>query len=187
MTQVSPQAHHLQGDIELPRIHTNGISGWQAVHVFCGRQKPNPRSTPRIKRMRSESLIIRPIITHLQSHPCDVVEHRCKQPTQANSSYVSIYPFFYSSPFSASSSKLSSTINKTKFTSSPKHRTSNFTMSFLYRTTPVIRSAVRPSSRLFSTSIAQRKSITETAADAAKAVDRKVSDAAVSGIDKGGM
>ena len=57
-------------------------------------------------------------------------------------------------------------------------------MSFLYRTQPALRQALRttkPSSRLFSTA-----SIYHSVKDTAKGVDRAVSDAAVAGIDKGG-
>jgi len=63
-------------------------------------------------------------------------------------------------------------------------------MSFLYKTTPLLRTAVkssaaRSSPRLFSTSITQQKSATETVKDGLKSVDRAVSDVAVAGIDKG--
>jgi len=63
-------------------------------------------------------------------------------------------------------------------------------MSFLYQTTPVLRTAVRTSvtrssPRLFSTTVVYQKSATETVKDGLKAVDRTVSDAAVAGIDKG--
>lgn len=50
----------------------------------------------------------------------------------------------------------------------------------MYRTS-FIRSA-----RLFSTNARLQKSATETVKDAAKAVDRSVSNAAVKGIEKGG-
>ena len=62
-------------------------------------------------------------------------------------------------------------------------------MSFLYKTTPLLRTAARSarsSPRLFSTAIVQQKSATDTVKDGLKAVDRTVSDAAVAGIDKGG-
>jgi len=64
------------------------------------------------------------------------------------------------------------------------------TMSFLYKTTPAIRTTVRSSvarssPRLFSTSILQQKSATDTVKDGLKSVDRAVSDVAVAGIDKG--
>ena len=55
-------------------------------------------------------------------------------------------------------------------------------MSFLSRTTPVVRTAfARPSPRLFSTTIAKKNVVKDTA----KAVDRTVSDQLVKGIDKG--
>ena len=62
-------------------------------------------------------------------------------------------------------------------------------MSFLYKTTPVLRTATlaRPPARLFSTAIVCRKSATETVKAGLKSVDRAVSDVAVAGIDKGGM
>lgn len=63
-------------------------------------------------------------------------------------------------------------------------------MSFLYRTQPVLRTAVaniKPSPRLFSTAVCYQKSHTDTVKDAVKSVDRTISDAAVAGIDKGGM
>jgi hypothetical protein len=58
-------------------------------------------------------------------------------------------------------------------------------MSFLYRTQPALRTLARPSSRLFTSTAIQNKSATEAVKDTAKTVDRKVSDAAVSGIEKG--
>jgi len=63
-------------------------------------------------------------------------------------------------------------------------------MSFLYQTTPLLRTAVRSSAirsspRLFSTSIVHQKSPTEVVKDGLKKVDRAVSDVAVAGIDKG--
>jgi len=63
-------------------------------------------------------------------------------------------------------------------------------MSFLSRTTPALRTAVRSSTlrqspRLFSISIIQQKSATDAVKDGLKKVDRAVSDAAVAGIDKG--
>jgi glucose-6-phosphate dehydrogenase assembly protein OpcA len=65
-------------------------------------------------------------------------------------------------------------------------------MSFLYSATPAIRTAVRSSAlrqspRLFSTTLVQQKGPVEAAKDGLKKVDRAVSDAAVAGIDKGGM
>jgi hypothetical protein len=51
----------------------------------------------------------------------------------------------------------------------------------MFRTT-IIRNV-----RLFSTNARLQKSATETIKDAAKVVDRTISDAAVSGIEKGGM
>ncbi|KAL2423314.1 hypothetical protein ABEF95_006223 [Exophiala dermatitidis] len=62
-------------------------------------------------------------------------------------------------------------------------------MSFLYQTTPILRTAVRAtalqqSTRLFSTAIVHQKSATEAVKDGLKKVDRVVSDAAVTGIDK---
>jgi len=47
--------------------------------------------------------------------------------------------------------------------------------------------ALRNQGRLFSTSPITRKTIVETAKDALKAVDRTISDAAVKGIETGGM
>ncbi|KIW89094.1 uncharacterized protein Z519_10579 [Cladophialophora bantiana CBS 173.52] len=63
-------------------------------------------------------------------------------------------------------------------------------MSFLYQTTRVLRTAVRSSvvrssPRLFSATVIQNKSATETVKDGLKTVDRAVSDVAVAGIDKG--
>lgn len=59
-------------------------------------------------------------------------------------------------------------------------------MSFLYRTarTSFVRSSL-PATRAFSTAFQPRKSATDTVKDAAKKVDRTVSDAAVAGIEKG--
>jgi hypothetical protein len=58
-------------------------------------------------------------------------------------------------------------------------------MSFLYRSTPALRtstiSLTSQSTRLFTTSLAQRNVVK----DAAKKVDRTVSDQLVKGIDKG--
>lgn len=58
-------------------------------------------------------------------------------------------------------------------------------MSFLYRGTPVLRtstaSLTSQSTRLFTTSLAQRNVVKDTA----KKVDRTVSDQIVKGIDKG--
>jgi hypothetical protein len=65
-------------------------------------------------------------------------------------------------------------------------------MSFLYRTQPALRTLVlarsssASASRLFTTTAIQNKSATEAVKDTVKSVDRKVSDAAVSGIEKGG-
>lgn len=56
-------------------------------------------------------------------------------------------------------------------------------MSFLYRTAPVIRSAARPSTRLFSTTIVQQKSAVDSAKDGLKTVDRAVSDKLVKGLE----
>lgn len=52
----------------------------------------------------------------------------------------------------------------------------------------IIRSlrASAPSTRLFTTNARLQKTATETVKDAAKAVDRTISDAAVKGIEKGG-
>ncbi|KIW28733.1 uncharacterized protein PV07_08371 [Cladophialophora immunda] len=68
--------------------------------------------------------------------------------------------------------------------------TTSLKMSFLYQTTPVLRTAVRSSivrssPRLFSTTVIQQKSATESVKDGLKTVDRAVSDVAVAGIDKG--
>jgi hypothetical protein len=58
-------------------------------------------------------------------------------------------------------------------------------MSFLYRATPALRTSTvtltSQSTRLFSTTLAQHNTIK----DAAKKVDRTVSDQLVKGIDKG--
>ncbi|ORY12732.1 hypothetical protein BCR34DRAFT_482229 [Clohesyomyces aquaticus] len=51
----------------------------------------------------------------------------------------------------------------------------------------MFRSAIARQARLFSTSPIVRKSPVETVKDAAKAVDRTISDAAVKGIEKGGI
>jgi len=72
------------------------------------------------------------------------------------------------------------------------HATITITMSFLTRTTPILRTAVRSSTaysspRLFSVAAVHQKSATETVKDGLKKVDRAVSDVAVAGIDKGGM
>lgn len=58
-------------------------------------------------------------------------------------------------------------------------------MSFLTRTTMfnASRTSARFAPRAFSTSFVARKSATETVADAAKTVDRKVSDVLVDGIE----
>lgn len=58
-------------------------------------------------------------------------------------------------------------------------------MSFLCRAQPALRVIARPSSRLFTSTAIQSKSATEAVKDTVKGVDRKVSDAAVSGIEKG--
>jgi hypothetical protein len=58
-------------------------------------------------------------------------------------------------------------------------------MSFLYRTQPALRSLARPSSRLFTATAIQNKSATEAVKETVKGVDRVVSDAAVTGIEKG--
>lgn len=61
-------------------------------------------------------------------------------------------------------------------------------MSFLTRTQPILRQSVtisRQAPRLFSTTLVQKKTATETAKDALKSVDRTVSDTIVKGIDKG--
>lgn len=56
-------------------------------------------------------------------------------------------------------------------------------MSFLQRTTPLLRTTLRQqTTRCFSTTLAQNNAIK----DAAKKVDRTVSDQLVKGIDKGG-
>ena len=64
-------------------------------------------------------------------------------------------------------------------------------MSFLTRTTPIARafaarSAV-PTTRAFSAGFVNRKSPVEAAKDAAKTVDRAVSDKLVDGIEIGRM
>lgn len=58
-------------------------------------------------------------------------------------------------------------------------------MSFLYRTKPALRTLSLPTSRLFTSTALQKKSATETVKETARSVDRAVSDAAVSGIEKG--
>jgi hypothetical protein len=58
-------------------------------------------------------------------------------------------------------------------------------MSFLYRTQPALRCLARPSSRLFTSTAIQNKSATEAVKETVKGVDRVVSDAAVTGIEKG--
>lgn len=59
-------------------------------------------------------------------------------------------------------------------------------MSFLYRTQPALRSLYRPSSRLFTSTAIQNKSPTEAVKDTVKTLDRKASDAVVSGIENAG-
>ena len=60
-------------------------------------------------------------------------------------------------------------------------------MSFLTRTlTVAVRSAHTVPRAAFSTSLRSQKSATETIADAAKTVDRTVSDAAVKGMNAAG-
>ena len=66
-------------------------------------------------------------------------------------------------------------------------------MSFLIETVsrrmavaPIYRVAVASAPRTFTTSIAARKSATETVKDGLKTVDRAVSDKIVDGIDAGG-
>ena len=51
----------------------------------------------------------------------------------------------------------------------------------------MFRTQITRQARLFSTSPPVRKSATDTIKDAAKAVDRTISDAAVKGIETGGM
>jgi hypothetical protein len=59
-------------------------------------------------------------------------------------------------------------------------------MSFLTRTTPLLRTAVgRQGARAFSTSMVHRKIVPEPVKDAVKTVDRKVSDKIVDGIELG--
>jgi hypothetical protein len=58
-------------------------------------------------------------------------------------------------------------------------------MSFLYRAQTALRTLGRPSSRLFTTTAINSKSATEAVKDAVKGVDRTISDATVSGIEKG--
>ncbi len=59
-------------------------------------------------------------------------------------------------------------------------------MTFLYRIQPALRTLSRPSSRLFTSATIQKKSTTEAVKDAVKTVDRKISDAAVGGIETAG-
>jgi hypothetical protein len=54
-------------------------------------------------------------------------------------------------------------------------------MSFLSRATP----AVRPATRLFSTSVRRPNSVVDGVKEAVKKVDRTVSDVAVKGIEVG--
>jgi hypothetical protein len=57
-------------------------------------------------------------------------------------------------------------------------------MSFLTRTQPILRTAItKQTPRLFSTAVVYRNNPVK---DAAKTVDRTVSDQLVKGIDKGG-
>lgn len=77
-------------------------------------------------------------------------------------------------------------------TNNLKPQTSKSKMSFLYKTTPVIRTTIRStvarsSTRCLSTTVVQHKSATDTVKDGLKTVDRAVSDVAVAGIDKGGL
>lgn len=58
-------------------------------------------------------------------------------------------------------------------------------MSFLYRTSTIAVRSVRPSPRLFSTSVRLQKDPVDATKDVLKKVDRTVSDAAVSGIEAG--
>lgn len=60
-------------------------------------------------------------------------------------------------------------------------------MSFLYQSTRALARTSRPSVRYFSTTLQQRKTATDTIKDSVKQVDRTVSDAAVAGIEKGGV
>jgi hypothetical protein len=61
-------------------------------------------------------------------------------------------------------------------------------MSFLTRTIPTTTRLLPATSRVcFSTGPAVRKSVVDTVKNAAKAVDRTVSDGLVKGIETGGM
>lgn len=51
----------------------------------------------------------------------------------------------------------------------------------------MFRQAAIRNARLFSTNVRLQKSATDTIKEAAQKVDRTISDAAVKGIDKGGM
>lgn len=51
----------------------------------------------------------------------------------------------------------------------------------------MFRSTIIRNARLFSTNARLQKSATETIKETAQAVDRTISDAAVKGIEKGGM
>lgn len=51
----------------------------------------------------------------------------------------------------------------------------------------MFRQAVARNARLFSTSVRAQKSVVDSAKDAIKGVDKTVSQAAVKGIEKGGM
>lgn len=108
--------------------------------------------------------------------------------------------FFFSSHSSQDTKKTHSHILRNAFIQSlpeikatissdtlPPTHSCLYTMSFLYRSNAVLRSAaIRPSPRLFSTAVVYQKSATETVKDGLKAVDRTMSDAAVKGIDAGG-
>ena len=57
----------------------------------------------------------------------------------------------------------------------------------MYRQSIIRSLRAQPTARLFNTNARLQKSVTETVKDAAKAVDEKLSGAAVKGIEKGGM
>jgi guanyl-specific ribonuclease Sa len=60
-------------------------------------------------------------------------------------------------------------------------------MSFLTRTTRIAATRAPVASRAFTASAVQNKTVVDTAKDTLKAVDRKVSDKLVDGIEIGGM
>jgi hypothetical protein len=68
-----------------------------------------------------------------------------------------------------------------------KHSPTQITKTSHINTITMFRQQIARQARLFSTTPIARKSPVETIKDAAKAVDRTISGAAVKGIEKGGM